>query len=441
MRTLLTIVGTVFVVAIGLLVIAGPRMKEIAAAMRSGAAPTSVRVQQAAPGEVTEVVTAPGLVEPFRKVDISAEVSARVVSLPFREGEFVHKGDVVVKLDDRDLKAALQSTMARRDAEKYRLQSEQQRLAGPIATLDYQRKSLERQQKLLTTGDVSQQVVDEAEERVRDLEASIASARQTIAVLESSLAAADGDIARAEEAVRRTTIISPIDGLVTRLNAEVGELALVGTMNNPGTVILTVADLSRMLLKAEVAETDVARLAANQKSRIHINAYPDTVFTGTLERVDLQRTEKTGQTPYFEAEISIDLDGRQVLAGLAANVDVEIETHRGLVVPSQAVLQRPVEELPVEVRDSAAVDSSRRVVPVVYRMIDGKAVCTPVRLGASDLTTTLIRDGLAAGDTVVIGPFKTLEKIKHNDPIRIEDSAKESRAAEARDGSSVQVRM
>lgn len=424
MRILLAIVGTLVVVLIGLGVIAGPRMKEIVAAMRGGTEAVVVRVQPATAGAVTEVVTAPGLVEPFRKVDISAEVSARVVSLPFREGELVRAGDVVVQLDDRDLKAALDSSKARRDAERYRLQSEQQRLAGPIATLEYQRKQLERQQKLLATGDVSQQVVDEAEQRLNDLQATVASSRQTIAVLESSLAAADADIARAEEAVRRTTIKSPIDGLVTRLNAEVGELALVGTMNNPGTVIMTVADLSRMLLKAEIAETDVARLAPAQKSRIHINAYTDTVFTGMLERIDLQRTQNTGQTPYFEAEIGIDLDGRTVLAGLAANVDIEIATHAGLVVPSQAVLQRPIEDLPKEIRESPVVDATRRVASVVYRMIDGKAVCTPVRIGASDLANTLVRDGLAEGDVVIIGPFKSLEKIKHNDPIKLEDAPK-----------------
>lgn len=420
----MTIVGTLIAVFIGLGVIAGPRIKEIAAAMQGGAEAVAVRVQPAATGEVTEVVMAPGLVEPFRKVDISAEVSARVMALPFREGDLVHANDVVVRLDDRDLKAALESSRARRDAERYRLQSEQQRLAGPISTLEYQRKFLDRQQKLLATGDVSQQVVDDAEQRLHDLEASVAASRQTVAVLESSLAAADADIARAEEAVRRTTIISPIDGLVTRLNAEVGEMALVGTMNNPGTVIMTIADLSRMLLKAEVAETDVARLAPSQKARIHINAYAETVFTGTLERVDLQRTERAGQTPYFEAEIGIDLDGRSVLAGLAANVDVEIAKHQGLVVPSQAVLQRPIEDLPKEIRESPVVDSTRRVVSVVYRMIDGKAICTPVRLGASDLVNTLVRDGLAEGEVVVVGPFKSLEKIKHNDAIKLEDAPK-----------------
>lgn len=372
---------------------------------------------------VAEAVSAPGLVEPRRKVDISAEVSARVVDLPFREGDAVRTGQIVVRLDDRDLKAALESVKARRDAERYRLQSEQERLAGPLASLELQRKTLERQSRLLESGDASQQTVDEAIQRVRDLEASVAVITRTIAVLESSLAAAEADIARAEEAVRRTIIASPIDGLVTRLNAEVGELVLVGTMNNPGTVIMTIADLSAMLLRAEVSEADVARLRPGQRARIHLNAYPDQVFEGAVDRIDLQRTDKVGQTPFFGTEIAIELDGRQILSGLAANVDVEIASHEGLVVPSQAVLQRPTEELPLEVRELPAVDQTRRVASVVYRMIDGKAVCTPVRIGPSDLKSTLIREGLASGDEVIIGPFKHLEKLKHGDPVRREGSA------------------
>ncbi len=423
MRVVLAILGTLLVVIIGSLVIAGPKLGELIAVLSAGPTATEVRVHEVATAAVTEVVTAPGIVEPHLKVEISAEVSARIVELPIREGDQVTKGQLVVKLDDRDLKAALQSASARRDADRYRLQSEAARLAGPVATLVLQRKNLERQQRLLESGDVSQQVVDDAIDRVQDLEATIDASKRTLAVLESSLAAAEADIARAEEAVRKTTITAPIDGIVTLLNAEIGELVLVGTMNNPGTVILTVADLSRMTLRAEIAEGDVARVVGAQRARIHINAYPDRVFTGLVARVDLQRTDAVGSTPYFETEIGIDLDGRQILSGLAANVDVEIEVHEGLVLPSQAILQRPVEEIPAELRDDPAIDPNRRVVPVVFRMVDGKAVCTPVRTGSSDLKNTLIREGLKEGDQVVVGPFKTLEKIKHQDPIRREGTA------------------
>ncbi|HMN96448.1 MAG TPA: efflux RND transporter periplasmic adaptor subunit [Phycisphaerales bacterium] len=421
MRTILTILLTAIVLVMAAAIVVGPRAGAVFEALGRVPSATQVRAHEVAIGTIIEVVSAPGVIEPFRKVDVSAEISARIDELPFREGDAVQSGDVIVRLDDRDLRAALASVTARRDAERFRLQSEQQRLAGPRATLTLAQRTLERQEALLATGDVSQQAVDEAIQRVRDLEASIASAERTISVLESSLAAAEAEISRAEEAVRRTVITSPIEGVITQLNAEVGELVLVGTMNNPGTVIMTVADLSRMILNAEVAETDIARLRTGQQARIHVNAYPDFAFDGSVSRIGLQRTVALGQNPYFKVEIDIDLDGRRILSGLAANVDVRIAEHEGLVLPSQAVLQRPVDELPAHARSSPAIEAERRVTPVVYRIVAGRAVATPVRLGPSDLASSLVRQGLGAGDVVVVGPFKVLEKLVDGDAIRRDD--------------------
>lgn len=377
----------------------------------SSATGTKVRVEPAARARLVETISAPGIVEPRTKVDISAEVSARIIDLPYREGDEVKSGEVVVRLDDRDLRAALDSARARREAERYRLQSEQAGLSGPRANLEFARRQLERQKQLLETGDISRETFEAAQQRVDELDASIRAMEMTISVLESSLAAADADIARAEEALARTVIRAPIDGLVTRLNAEVGELVVVGTMNNPGTVILTIADLSRMLLKAEVAESDVARVREGQRAHVYINAYPDVVFDGAVERVDLQRTDKAGQAGYFETEVRIDLDGRRILSGLAANVDIEVTEHDGVVVPSQAILQRVLDDLPDHIRDNPIVDTAKKVIPVVYRMVDGKARCTPVRVGPSDLTRTLVLQGVSEGDVVVTGPYRALEKL------------------------------
>lgn len=390
---------------------------------KSGPKGTKVRTHVVDHDTLTQTVSAPGLVEPRTKVEISAEISARIVELPFREGDQVKKGDIVVRLDDRDLLAGLASTKARREAERFRMESEQAGLAGPTSSLEFAKRQLERQRQLLDTGDISREAFETAQQRVDDLEATLDSRRMTISVLENSLAAADADISRAEEALARTIIRAPIGGLVTRLNAEVGELVLVGTMNNPGTVIMTIADLSHMLLKAEVAESDVAKVHESLPARIHINAYPDVVFAGVVERVDLQRTDKAGQAGYFETEVRIELDGRQILSGLAANVDIEIAEHDGLVVPSQAILQRAVDDLPESVRLDPIVDQARKVVPVVYRMVDGKAVCTAVRVGPSDLIGTLVLQGLAEGDVVVTGPFRALEKLKDAEPIYVEEVA------------------
>jgi HlyD family secretion protein len=325
----------------------------------------------------------------------------------------------VVRLDDRELKAALAAAEAHRDGENFRMQSEQSRLAGLNTQLLYAKRQLERQQNLSETGDIARKALDDAEQTVHDLLASINTATYLIANIESSLQAAKAEINRAEDSLNKTVIRAPMDGVITALNAEVGEVVLMGTMNNPGTVIMTIADLSRMVLKAEVAESDIAKVRMGQISQVRINAYRDQVFSGTVTEVALQRTEdKTNGTGYFKVEVEIDTRGDRVLSGCQANVDIQVASFEGLRVESQAVVDRLVDELPDDLkRDNPLVDRSRKSVTVVYRMVDNKAICTPIKRGASDDTHSIVERGLAANDMVVVGPFKVLEKLKHNQAI------------------------
>jgi HlyD family secretion protein len=219
------------------------------------------------------------------------------------------------------------------------------------------------------------------------------------------------------------------------LNAEVGELVVVGTMNNAGTVILTVGDLSKVKLNAEMNEADIARVERDQKAEIRINAYKDEVFPGRVRQVALQRTQQLDGTGFFKVEVDVlppeDGSTRQILSGLAANVDIEIEAHEGLKVPSQAILDAPVDELPEAIRTgSPLVDRTRRTATVVYRIKDGKAVVTPVRTGPSSLSETLVIAGLEPGDEVVTGPYKVLEKLKDGEKVR-KETAKSGSGGEA----------
>jgi len=434
-RLLLGILVTLaLVVAVGA-VVAGPDLAKFLPGMRGEERGTEVRTETLGIGQLIETVSAPGEIVPNVKVEISAEVSARIMELPFREGDRVRKGEVVVRLDDRDFKAAYQSSVARRDGERFRLQAERSRIAGPLSALDNARLLRDRQRQLVETGDLPRQALDDAETRVLDLEATIAANRHTISVLESSLAGAEADIERAEEALRRTVIASPMDGMLTALNAEVGELVVVGTMNMAGTVILTIGDLSRVKLNAEMNEADIARVQRDQRAEIRINAYRDEVFPGRVRQVALQRTVGRDGSGYFKVEVDVlpdEVEGeseRAILSGLAANVDIEIAAHEGLVVPSQAILDRPIDELPEALtRSSPLVDRSRRTTPVVFRIRDGKATVTPVRTGPSSLTHTIIAAGLEAGDEVVVGPYKVLEKLKDGEKVRKETPTGEGSA-------------
>ena len=422
---------TYLIIAIVLCVVAGAA----AFMMRSdGSSATEVRMAEVKSGVLVESVSAPGVVEPKSKVDVSAEVSARIMELPAREGARVKKGDVLVRMDGRDLQAALAGAEARRDGDRFRLEAERSRIQGARQNQENVRAILARTQALHDTGDVSRQQLDDAIARARDVESQVQAAEKTISQLERSLAASEATIEQSREAVRRTVIVSPIDGLVTYLKAEVGELAVVGIMNSPGTLIMTVADLGAMHLNAKVAETDIARVAVGQDAKIYVNAYKDDPFDGKVSEIALQRTVEKDGTGSFKVLVNLDLKGRQIFSGLTGNVDIDIARQEGLMVPSQAVVERPVNDLPESVKSSPLVQKNRRVTTVVFRVIDGKAVVTPVVTGPSNLTDTLIKEGLTAGETIITGPYRSLEKIKDGDAVEKEDPSKDASRWAAAEG-------
>jgi HlyD family secretion protein len=446
LRNFLIIVASLLGVMVVGLVVAGPSALKALPSFGSSNDVLEVRIATIARRPLVETVSAPGELDPEVKVDVSAEVSARILELPFREGATVRKGEVVVKLDDRDLKASLDAQMAQRDAERFRLRSEQERLASPNSQLANARANLERQESLFKTGDVSRADLDNAIARVRDLEAQIASAKEGLSVIESALAAAEANIERARELLKKTTISSPIDGQITELNAEQGELVVVGTMNNAGTKILTVADLGSVRLKAKVAESDIARVRAGQPAVVRVNAYRHREFKGAVERVALARgTEQSfgsssgasgsGQGGWFKCEVKLDLaPGETLLSGLAANVDIEVDRKEGLLVPSQAILEKKLDDLPVVIGTNPLVDPVRKTAVVVFKIVDGKAVVVPLRTGASNLSDTLVLEGLSEGDAVVTGPYRVLERLKQGDAVREEapkDAAKQGSGAPA----------
>jgi len=419
---------------------------------RGGAAnkATIVRVEEAQIGELIEIVSAPGEIEPKTKVEISAKASARVVELPHPEGATVTKGDpdadppippsVLVRLDSKDLESRLLSAQASRAAqaaqievERARISSQAANLMAQEATVEKARRDYERQCALLRTNDVSQVSCDDARFRVEELEAQLEGAQHTLEaarlnlkVLEHNLEVADEGIAQAKEALSYTTITSPIDGVVTRINAEVGEMVVTGMMNNPGTKILEVGDLSEMLVVAQVDESDVGKLRVGQKAQVHIQAWPDKVFPGKVRAIALSQDVGTQGAKYYETEVLLVDPSEQIFTGMTADVDIEVAEHRDvLVLPSQAVLGREVDSLPIEIRDRLSEeDKSKTFATVVYRYIDGKAVITPVRIGASNATHTIVESGIAPGEKIVVGPFKELEKLAHDQAIKDEREAK-----------------
>ena len=399
------VVGALTIGGLGLFMY--PKMKELAQA-RGGEQGEAVRTLKAEAGRLVRTVSAPGDIEPRRKVSISARVSALITELPFRDGDVVQAGDVVVRLDDKDLRAALDRSEASMRSEQARFESARAEVINAVA-------EWERLQELLRTNDISKSEFDRAEARKRQAEANLNAAEHAIEVARAS-------VTQARENLRYTEIVSPISGRVTLLNAEEGELVVTGTMNNAGTVILEIADLSEMLVRAQVDETDIAFVRPGQSVRVNINAYPNEMFEGTVQLVSLQSTySQQDRAKIYETEVLLHLDDRSLYSGLTANVDIEIETLEGvLLVPSQAVHELRTDELPDELRTSPHVTQNKTFTWAVYVVEGGRAMARPVTIGPSDLTSTAIVGGIEPGDEVIVGPWKALQRLEHKMAVRIQ---------------------
>ncbi len=405
----------------------------------------TVRVQEIVPGKLSERVTAPGYIEPWRKVGISARVSARIAELPFDEGAEVKEGDLLVRLDSTDMQAQLDSAQARRAAQEAqievgRIDIEGRKIAieGIGISLEQAQRQLARRQMLLETGDVTESEVEDLQTRVDELNNQLSSSRNSmlsaetnLKVLEGNLRAADAEIDRAKDSLSYATILSPINGIVTQLKAEVGEIAMTGTMNNPGTMILEVADLSKMLLAAQVDEADVDKVKAGQKVEVKIQALPDEIFESSVENRSLVLLADQMGTRSCRIEVLLDNPGHRILSGMAAEVEILVEEHQDvLTVPSQAIQGCEFDNLPKEIREEdAQIDRTKSIIPVVYKHINGEAIVKPVVIGTSDLHNTIVLEGLEEGDLVITGPFKELEKLSHKKKVALEATPAAAAAA------------
>lgn len=448
----------IIIVVVVTLVVVGGGMA-VRAKLKGPGKPTPVRIEKAQIGELVEFVSAPGEIEPRTKVEISAKLVARIVELPYEEGDTVTCGDenanppvpasVLLRLDSKELESRLRSARSSRDGqvahievEKARIKSQRASLKGIGASLEQARRDFERQKGLFESKDIAQATLDRAQATYDELKArheaathTLQSAELNLVVFQYNLEVADAGIEQAQETLSYTIITSPIDGTIIRINAEVGELVMTGTMNNPGTVIMEIGDLSQMLLVAQVDEADVGKMAVDQEATVKVQAFPDEEFSGVVDSIALTHRMSPTGTKYFRTEILLAGDVRKLYSGLTAHVDIETVKHEDvLTLPSQAVLAVAVDSLPLDIRDnSTEIDKEKMYATVVYRYIDGKAVVTPVTIGKDNLTHQIIKSGITAEDKIVVGPYKVLESIRHGQMIKDErESKKEKSDAKAK---------
>jgi len=387
-------------------------------------------------GDLQEYISAPGEIEPKTKVEISAKISARVEKLPFKEGDQVKAGDVLIQLDSKEMESRLKSIEASYMAQqsqievtKSQIEARKAQIKGVDASFEQARKDFQRQTQLLASGDISQSTFDLARQKFDELQSQqqstlfqIQADEQGLVVAKYSLEAQKAQIDEAREALDYTTMRSPIDGVVTRINAEVGEMVMTGTMNNPGTVIMIVADLSKMLLVAQVDEANVGKLVAGQEANVRVKAFWDQTFKGIVDHIALTNDMSKTLTTYYRTEILLQGDVSKLYSGLTADVDIITQKHTGIIkVPSQAVLSRKIDDIPLTIRDNNPnVDAKKNDVTVVFRFIENKAVATPVAIGPGDMTHIIIRSGLQPGDKVIVGPYNVLDTLKPDQAVKDE---------------------
>jgi len=384
--------------------------------------------------DITSRVRAPGKIEAKTRVQVSADIMGRIVLLRVKEGDRVRKGELMLQLDDTQYRSAHTQARAAYAAAQARQREAQTTLRINEANFARQRSLYE--QKLL-----SQAEWEQAQSANESARVAAATATEDAARTKAALDAAADNLSKCR-------FLAPFDGVVSALNVEAGENVIMGTMNNAGTQILTVSDMSRMLVRADVDETDIVDLKIGQKVKISVDAVPDTTFPGTVTEIgntakrSLTSTVE-GQTD-FEVKVVFDDNVPQVRPGMTADVNIDTGTReKTLVVPIQSVVVRTQRELdraarkPGEraKRSKAATVSAeedtvgRRDAEItgVFVARNGVAAFVPVRAGLSSETMIEIFGDLKEGDTVVSGPYKALRDLKPGGKVKKEAAGKEKK--------------
>ncbi len=370
-----------------------------------------VRVEEIAKRDLESIVTASGNIRARRTVDISSDVSARVQTLYVDEGDDVRRGQVLLRLEPDQYQASVsRSEAALAQAEAQRAQQE--------ANLIRTRRDLERALALRSRDSlmVSRQQVDDAQTNLEVAQATLSSAEHGVA---QSRAALD----EARDQLAKTIFTAPMDGKVTRLNVEEGETVIIGTMNNPGSLVLTISDLSVIEAVVQVDETDVSRITLGDSATVRIDAFPARTFVGRVSRIGnsaitAPSQQTTGQQAAIDFEVVLTLDPTDapLRPDLSATADIVVEQRvDALSVPIIAMTVREDTTSAVAVRGDRR---QRRDIEGVFTVSGGRVTFTPVELGIAGREYFEVLSGLATGDTVVAGPYQRIRQLRDGDAIR-----------------------
>ena len=385
---------------------------------------TPVRVGLVESRALESMVRASGWIQPRLAVDVQSDIMGRVTEMLVQEGDPVQEGQVLLRIDPTQYEAAV--ARARAGVSEAKAREAQAR-----ASLLQAEQALRRAQEMRARDSllISDQQFEETATQAQVQEALHDAAVHGVQIAGAALR-------EAEDQLAKSVIRAPIDGVVTRLNIEEGETAIVGTMNNPGSLLLTVSDLSVMEAVIRVDETDVPDIAIGDSAVINVDAFPRDKFTGRVTEVSHSSTlppdtrggaQQQSQAVDFEVVVTLDEPPAGIRPDLSATAEVITDQRtEALAIPIIALTVREraeLESLEAELtnaQEAAAaelVDEEAQDVEGVFVVRNGRARFVPVQVGITGREHFEIRAGLAAGDSVVAGPYEAVRQMKDGDAV------------------------
>ncbi|TKJ41466.1 efflux transporter periplasmic adaptor subunit [candidate division LCP-89 bacterium B3_LCP] len=388
---------------------------------------TEVMVKKTKRGRLVETIPGTGRVQPEVQVNISANVSGKITGLFVEEGEFAHKGDLLITLDKERYSAVVEQA--------------ESGLKSAQAALKKSRSELKRTSQLFKQGGASE----------ADRESAEADLQYRNAEVESSKAY----LKQANDDYNKTSIYSPMDGIVSIIYKELGEMALGAQYQQD--IILIVADLSKMEVEVEVDESDIINVSLSDTAKVDIDAYPDTTFRGVVREIAHTATTRglgtSEEMTNFEVNITLLDVPASLRPGMSATADIITEVREdALYLPIQCVvLKYPLKEEKSgeeEAEESQATENTtsedemdedeteKEMIEVVFRVEEGTAKQVAVATGISSDTDIEIISGLEEGDKIVSGPFRTLsQRLEDGDSVKEKKRSDRKRDSNSEDTS------
>jgi len=403
------LIGGIIVVALAVIVILNITKA------KGGGSKHLVQTSKVKIGEIVSKISAPGKVKTVTEVKVSANLMGKVVRLPVKEGDKVKKGQVLVVLDAIQYQAQVAQARAALEQAK--------------ATLSQSETLVQRKKELYDKGLISKEEWEGIQTQH--------------AVNQAQVRQAESNLAQTADWLSKTTLTSPINGVVTQLNVELGEVVVTGTMNQPGTVIMMLGDMGEMEVEADVDETDMKDIQVGQPTEIKVDALKDTVLTGVVTTVGNAAVAKAnlggvGETVSFTVKTSITNPPPNLRPGMSATVKIQTAKKDSILyLPIQCVVVRQVEMEKREAQrreamkkgkikkgaaDNQDEESKEKEQEAVYVVEKGIAHLRPVKTGIADETNQEMLSGVNAGEEVIRGPFKELLKIREGDKVKVDNS-------------------